>query len=191
MKVLSLLVSLFIGVTFTTSAQQMRGLDKSPMDMAYYPDDFAHDRKFAPAKSGNTGYARVTYSRPARNGREVFGTLVPYGKVWRVGANEATEIKLFSDATIQGKKVKAGVYALYAIPTETAWTIILNSDLDQWGAYSYKQDMDVLRVTVPVKKTDEPIENLTIQFNKVGDNVKESTMTIAWDTTMVQVPISF
>jgi len=191
MKVLGLLVCLFVGITFTISAQKMRGLDKSPMDMAYYPDDFAHDRKFAPAKVGNTGYARVVYSRPAKNGREVFGTLVPYGKVWRVGANEATEIKFLSDATIQGKQVKAGVYTLYAIPTETAWTIILNSDLDQWGAYSYKQDMDVLRVTAPVKKTDEPVENLTIQFKKVGDNVKESIMVIAWDNTMVEIPVSF
>ncbi|QKZ13866.1 DUF2911 domain-containing protein [Spirosoma sp. KUDC1026] len=191
MKSIGLLVCLFVGVTFAAEAQKMRGLDKSPMDMAYYPDDFAHDRKFAPAKVGDTGYARVIYSRPAKNGREVFGKLVPYGKVWRVGANEATEIKLLKDATIQGKTVKAGVYALYAIPTETAWTIILNSDLDQWGAYSYKQDMDVLRVTAPVKKTDEPVENLTIQFRKVGDNAKESVMMIAWDTTLIEVPISF
>ncbi|GAB3755535.1 DUF2911 domain-containing protein [Spirosoma pomorum] len=191
MKSVGFLVCLFLVVTFAAEAQKMRGLDKSPMDMAYYPDDFAHDRKFAPAKVGDTGYARVIYSRPAKNSREVFGKLVPYGKVWRVGANEATEIKLLKDATIQGKPIKAGVYALYAIPTETAWTVILNNDLDQWGAYSYKQDMDVLRVTAPVKKTEEPIENLTIQFRKAGDNAKESVMMIAWDTTLVEVPISF
>ena len=161
------------------------------MDMAYYPDDFAHDRKFAPAKVGDKVYARVTYSRPAKNSREVFGKLIPYGKVWRVGANEATEIKFFTDATIQGKKIKAGVYSLYAIPTETEWTLIFSTDLDQWGAYSYKQDLDVLRVTVPVKKTEEPIENLSIQFKKAGDIMNESILMIAWDTTLVEVPVTF
>lgn len=172
-------------------AQKMRGLDKSPMDMAYYPDDYAHDRKFAPAKVGDKVYARVIYSRPAKKEREVFGKLIPYGKIWRVGANEATEVKFFSDATIQGKKVKAGVYTLYAIPNETEWTIILNTDLDQWGAYSYKQDLDVLRINVPIKKTEEPIENLSIQFKKISDNFSESILMVAWDNTMVEVPINF
>ncbi len=159
--------------------------------MAYYPDDFAHDRKFAPAKVGDKGYARVIYSRPAKNGREVFGKLIPYGKVWRVGANEATEIKFLTDATVQGKKIKAGVYSFYAIPNETEWMLIFSSDLDQWGAYSYKPELDVLRVTAPVKKPEETVENLTIQFKKSGDNVKESIMMIAWDNTLVEVPVTF
>ncbi|UFH52370.1 DUF2911 domain-containing protein [Spirosoma sp. KNUC1025] len=191
MNVFSLLTFLFIGLTLTSEAQTLRGLDKSPMDMAYYPDDFAHDRKFAPAKVGDKAYARVTYSRPAKNGREVYGKLVPYGKVWRVGANEATEIKFFTDATIQGKKIKAGTYSLYAIPAETEWTLIFNTDLDQWGAYSYKQDLDVLRVTAPVKKTDAPVENLAIQFKKAKDTVTESVMVIAWDNALVELPITF
>jgi len=161
------------------------------MDMAYYPDDFAHDRKFAPAKVGDKVFARVTYSRPAKKDRETFGKLIPYGKVWRVGANEATEFKLFTDATIQGKKLKAGVYSFYAIPTETEWTLIFNTDLDQWGAYSYNEKLDVLRVTVPVKKADEPVENLSIQFKKANDNVKDSILMIAWDKALVEVPITF
>ncbi|WP_420146546.1 DUF2911 domain-containing protein [Spirosoma sp.] len=191
MKIFSLIPFLLLSFTLVTSAQTLRGLDKSPMDMAYYPDDFAHDRKFAPAKVGDKAYARVTYSRPAKKDREVFGKLVPYGKVWRVGANEATEVKFFTDATIGGKQIKAGVYSLYAIPNETDWTLIFNTDLDQWGAYSYKQDLDILRVTVPVKKTSEPLENLAIQFKKADDNSKNSTMMIAWDNTLVEVPVSF
>ena len=191
MKFPGLLLSLLMGLTLITQAQTLRGLDKSSMDMAYYPDDFAHDRKFAPAKVGDKVFARVTYSRPARKDREVFGKLVPYGKVWRVGANEATEVKFFTDATIQGKKLKAGVYSFYAIPTETEWTLVFNTDLDQWGAYSYKQDMDVLRVTAPVKKAGESVENLTIQFSRAGDNVKDAIMTIAWDQARVDLPISF
>ena len=191
MKVFGLLTGLLVCFALVTEAQKLRGLDKSPMDMAYYPDDFAHDRKFAPAKVGDKVFARVTYSRPARKEREVFGKMLPYGKVWRVGANEATEIKFFTDATIQGKKVKAGVYSLYAIPNETEWTLILNTDLDQWGAYSYKPELDVLRVTAPVKKPEETVENLTIQFRKAGDAVNESIMTIAWENTQVDIPVAF
>ncbi|GAB4036626.1 DUF2911 domain-containing protein [Spirosoma gilvum] len=191
MKYAGLLAGLLFCFVLATDAQTVRGLDKSPMDMAYYPDDFAHDRKFAPAKVGDKAYARVTYSRPAKNGREVAGKLIPYGKVWRVGANEATEIKFFIDATIQGKKIKAGIYSLYAIPTETEWTLIFNSDLDQWGAYSYKPELDVLRVTAPVKKSDSVVENFTIQFKKANDKPTESVMMLAWDTVMVEVPITF
>ncbi|WP_080056599.1 DUF2911 domain-containing protein [Spirosoma aerolatum] len=191
MKVAGILAGLLLCFALSTEAQSLRGLDKSPMDMAYYPDDFAHDRKFAPAKVGDKVYARVTYSRPAKNGRDVFGKLIPYGKVWRVGANEATEIKFFTDATIQGKKLKAGVYSLYTIPNETEWTIILNSDLDQWGAYSYKPELDVLRVTAPVKKTENVVENFTIQFKKAKDTPTESVMMLAWDNVLIEVPVTF
>lgn len=192
MKFFPLALGLLLGLSIvTTNAQTFRGLDKSPMDMAYFPDDFAHDRKFAPAKVGDKVYARVTYSRPATNGREVFGKLVPYGKVWRVGANEATEIKFFADATIDGRTIKAGVYSLYAIPTEKEWTLIFSTDLDQWGAYSYNQALDVARVVVPVKKTTAPVENLSIQFKKEDDSFKRATLMIAWADTLVEVPISF
>ncbi|GAB4038957.1 DUF2911 domain-containing protein [Spirosoma jeollabukense] len=192
MKISALLTSLLVCFTLATNAQKLRDIDKSPMDMAYYPDDFAHDRKFAPAKVGDKVFARVTYSRPAKKDRETFGKLIPYGKVWRVGANEATEFKLFTDATIQGKKLKAGVYSFYAIPNENEWTLIFNTDLDQWGAYSYNEKLDVLRVTVPVKKAEEPVENLSIQFKKASDNdVKNAIMMIAWDKALVEVPFTF
>ncbi|GAB3254940.1 hypothetical protein GCM10027347_15670 [Larkinella harenae] len=168
-----------------------RGTDKSPMDMAYYPDDYAHDRKFAPAKIGSDkAMVRITYSRPAKNGREIFGTkLAPYGKVWRVGANEAPEIKFYQDVTIGGKKVKAGTYALLAIPNETEWTIILSSDVDQWGAYSYNPALDVARLTAPVQKSDSVIENFSIQFAK--KDPKTAILYMGWDTAIVALPISF
>lgn len=192
MNKIILLSCVFALLTIEANAQKMRGIDKSPMDMAYYPDNFAHDRKFAPKLIGDMpAIVRVTYSRPAKKDREVFGTkIVPYGEVWRLGANESTEIKFYQDVTIQGKKVKAGTYSLFAIPTATEWTIILNKDLDFWGAYSYNKDNDVLRVSVPTKKTDEVIENFSIQCVK-GSNDKETTMKMAWDTTLVEVPISF
>ncbi|MBO0947859.1 DUF2911 domain-containing protein [Fibrella forsythiae] len=188
MKQTVLLFGLFLLVLTGASAQSFRALDKSPMDMAYYPDDYAHDRKFAPAKVGNDKLAaRVTYTRPAKNGREVFGKLVPYGKVWRAGANEAPEVKFYQDVTIGGKKIPAGSYALLTIPNETEWTIILSTDLDQWGAYSYNQALDVLRVNVPVQKADTPIENFSIQFAK--KDAQTATMYMGWDTTMIAVPV--
>lgn len=192
MKKTLLLLCLFGLIIIEAKAQKLRGTDKSPMDMAYYPDNFAHDRKFAPKLIGDMpAIVRITYSRPAKKEREVFGTkIVPYGEVWRLGANESSEIKFYQDVTIQGKKVKAGTYSLFAIPTATEWTIILNKDLDFWGAYSYNKDNDVLRVSVPTKKTDEVVENFSIQCIK-GINDKETTMKLAWDMTLVEVPISF
>jgi hypothetical protein len=109
--------------------------------------------------------------------------------VWRTGANEAPEIKFYQDVTIQGKIVKAGVYSLFTIPNANEWTIIINTDLDVWGAYSYNQAKDVLRVNVPVKKPEGVIEDFSIKFRKGND--KEAMMMMGWDTTLVEVPISF
>ena len=96
---------------------------------------------------------KVTYGRPYKKGRPVFGSLVPYGKVWRCGADEATTITFAKDGTFGGKAVKAGTYALFVIPTETKWTIILNGNAKQWGAFDYEKNKskDVLQADVPVK----------------------------------------
>lgn len=190
MKTTALLLCLCALFTFNIQAQTFRGLDKSPMDMAYYPDDYAHDRKFAADKiKGETAKVRVIYSRPAINGREVVGTLIPIGKVWRVGANEAPEIKFYQDATIMGKKVKAGSYALLAQANEEDMTIILSSDVDQWGAYSYDQKNDVIRVNVAPKEISESVENFAIQFAKGGGD--QVIMRMAWGNAMVEVPMTF
>lgn len=165
-------------------AQDFRGIDKSPMDMAYFPDNFAHDRT-----PGEKAVLRVTYSRPQKNGREIFGKHLPYGRIWRAGANEATEIKFYQDVEMAGKNVKAGSYSLYAIPAEKEWTIILNSDLDNWGAYSYNEKNDVIRITAQVKPLNATLENFTIQF--AGKGGKEGVMKLAWDKTMVEVPFRF
>lgn len=191
MKKITLLLCFLALLIVEVKAQKLRGVDKSPMDMAYYPDNFAHDRKFAPKLIGDMpAIVRVIYSRPAKKEREVFGTkIVPYGEVWRLGANESTEIKFYQDVTIQGKTVKAGTYSFFAIPTATEWTLVLNKDVDFWGAYSYNAASDVLRVSIPTKKTDEVVENFSIQIVKAGE--KEATMKMAWDMTMVEVPIGF
>jgi hypothetical protein len=129
----------------------------------------------------------VTYGRPYKNGREVFGTLEQYDKVWRLGADEATTITFTKDVKFDGNDVKAGTYAMFAIPDEEKWTIILNSVVKQWGAFSYdkNKDKDVAKIKVPVKKLDNVVEQLTIRFNAA------TAIVIEWDKTQVVVPLKF
>lgn len=171
-------------VAFAAQAQKFRPLDKSPRDIAYFPDHFAHDRK-----DGEKALVKVLYSRPYLKGREAFGKLEPYGKVWRTGADESTEIKFYQDATFGGKKIKAGTYSLFTIPGEKEWTVILSSDLDYWGAYKYKEANDVLRITAPVRNAEAPIENFSIIFEKVSDT--SAKMFMGWASSVVEVPVSF
>ena len=128
---------------------------------------------------------KVTYGRPYKKGRDIFGGLEQYGKVWRTGADEATEITFAKDVNFAGKPVKAGTYTLFTIPGKDEWTVILNSQMGQWGAYDYdkNKDKDVLHVNVPAKKLDAPIEQLTIRF--AGTN-----MIIEWDQAQIAVPIT-
>lgn len=153
---------------------QFAGLQKSPTDIAYAKAD----RRAKPTM-------KVIYSRPQKKGRDVFGGLVSYGKVWRTGADEATEIKLMKDYKFGDKTVKAGTYSLFTIPGEKEWTIILNSDLDDWGAYAYKESNDVARITVPVAQGKEVVEAFSIGFKPVE---KGYHMVLGWDTTLVEVP---
>jgi hypothetical protein len=128
----------------------------------------------------------VTYGRPYKKGREIFGKLEPYGKVYRLGADEATTITFAKDGQFAGRPVKAGTYTLCAIPNEKQWTIILNSQLGQWGAFDYDKykDKEVLHADVPVMTLDSPVEQLTM-------DAKGKNLTISWDKTKVAVPYSF
>lgn len=184
MKALLLVLVSTIMLSSVSQGQGFASLDKSPMDKAYFPNNFAHDRK-----GDMEAVIRVTYSRPQKSGREVFGKLVPWQKVWRVGANEATEIKFYKDVQIGGKKVDEGTYSLFAIPDEKSWTIILSKDLDYWGAYSYKESNDVVRFMATPMTTSTPVENFTIQFKSTG--AKQGVMQFAWDTTVAEVPFSY
>ena len=130
----------------------------------------------------------IDYSRPNVRGREIFGGLVPYGKVWRTGANASTKIK-FSDAVkIGGKDVPAGEYAFYTLPNENEWTIILSKDTKGWGAYDYKADTDALRVTVKPPTLANPVESFTIAFDDLKDD--GATIVLKWDKTRVPVELT-
>jgi hypothetical protein len=187
MKRITLLTLLIISVLISKSqSNNLSPIDKSPMDMCYYPNNYPVLR--IQDKATEPAMARVIYSRPQKNGRIIFGDLVEYGKVWRLGANEATEIEFYKNATIDGKKVAKGRYTLYAIPMQDSWTIILNKDNDTWGAFKYDQGKDVLRTTVPVQKLNEAAEALSMAFEKSGTGCN---LVIAWDNIKASLPISF
>ncbi len=130
----------------------------------------------------------VDYSRPDMRGREIFGGLVPYGKVWRTGANQPTRIK-FSDAVkIEGQDLPAGEYALYTIPNKDEWTIVLSKNTKLWGAYGYKPDADALRVTVKPAALAEPVETFTIGFDDLKDD--GAIISLEWEKTRVPVQLT-
>lgn len=160
--------------------QKFAPLDSSPVDLVYYPLNATKVKDTQPI-------VKVTYSRPHKKGRIIFGGLEQYGKVWRVGANENTEIKFFKDVKIGGKKVKKGSYGLFAIPDKTEWVFIISKQNDTWGAYSYNQSMDVVRVKVPVTEVKTPIEDLSITFENKGNQVD---MVLGWDNVETRMPIT-
>lgn len=162
-------------------AQEFAKMDKSPMDIA-----MLRGQDKAPL-------VRVIYSRPAKNERKIFGTeadssLVPYDKVWRTGANESTEVKLYKDMMIGDKKVEAGTYTLFTIPGEKEWTVILNKDTDTWGAYGYKEERDQVRIKTPTRKMSTSLEDFSMAFEPEENGGNDLLM--GWDDTYVKVPFS-
>jgi len=129
----------------------------------------------------------ITYGRPYMNKRAIMGGLVPYNEVWRTGADEATTLRTDVDLDINGLKVPKGVYALFTIPKENAWTLIVNKTAKQWGAFSYKEATDLGRTDMIVSKTDSPMEQFTISMTPEGSS--GATLKMAWEKTVASVPI--
>ena len=186
LKMKNIVVLLFLFVSCTCFAQTLpTDLDKSPMDMNYSPQSY-------PILKMNGKYTaspncRVVYSRPQKAGRQIFGGIVSYGQIWRLGANEVTEIEFFKNAKIDGKPVQKGRYSIYAICSETKWTIVLNKERDVWGLY-YNSNKDVLRTDVSVQTNDKTIEAFTMYFEDVSGG---TNLIVMWDTVKVSVPIKF
>lgn len=133
-------------------------------------------------------YVKITYCQPQRKGRKVFGGIVPFGQIWRTGANETTELTTTRDIEIHGQVLRAGTYSLFTIPGPEEWTFIINSDVGMWGAYNYNRQKDVYRFPVPIEKTDKVYDAFTIEFdhrNQVADLI------LVWDTTRISIPIRF
>jgi hypothetical protein len=155
------------------------------LDISYFPVNYPvlkiQDKVSEPLE------ARVIYSRPQKAGRPIFGGLVKFGELWRMGANEATEIEFFKPVRIGGKRVAKGRYTLYAIVNETSWTIIINKDTDTWGAFKYNPKKDVVRTMVTIQKSDSMLESLAMNFEKTATGFN---LLIGWDNVKVAVPFS-
>ena len=188
MKQLVIFVSLVMGMTLAKAQlpAQPSNLDSSPLDMSYYPVDYPvlkiQDKVSEPL------VARVVYSRPQKRGRKLFGDLIGYGQVWRLGANEATEIEFFRDVKVDSRLVKKGRYTLYALVNEDKWTLIFNKETDTWGAFRYDSSKDVMRTTVAIEKRSEIAEAFSISFQKDG---KGADLLISWDDVLVKLPITW
>lgn len=170
--IFSALFLLFAFSITTVTAQKFRPVDKSPLDVATYPNNH---------KDAKT--IKVYYSRPYLKGRSV-ASLAPNGKVWRTGANEAVEIRFYEDVKFGGKKVAAGIYTLFTIPGDNEWTVILSNHHNAWGAYSYNEAKDVVRVKGTVSKNNKQLENFSMAFK---DNMD---LVLGWGNLLVTVPIS-
>lgn len=181
-----LLVSGFLSVGIVSAQSKPPAVDQSPLDVSYFPPNFPllkiQDKAVDPL------IARVIYSRPQKNGRALFGDLIEYGKVWRLGANEATEIEFFHPVTIGTTKVKKGRYTLLAIPDPVRWTIILNKETDTWGSFRYDSKKDILRTETNVVVTPEEMEAFTMYFDKTTTG---ANLIITWDKMRTSLPIIF
>lgn len=161
-------------------------VDVSPMDMTYFPVDYPKLKMTGQVKNMKP-FARVIYSRPHLQGRHIFHEVLKYGEPWRMGANEATELELYKDASIKGETIKAGRYTLYCIPQPKEWTIVFNSNNDSWGL---QQDVakDIARFTVPVKETGNSLEYYTMIFEGNGNS---ASLLMAWDNVEIRLPFTF
>lgn len=164
---------LLIIISFPSHSQDFKDLDKSPMDAIIVRDN------------SNAPLLRVIYSRPKKRGREIFGELVPYNKVWRTGANESTEITFYQPMFLGEQHIDKGTYTLYTIPNENSWKIIINQAVNTWGAYNYDENLDIVRHQVKVKKTPTTIETFSMAFKQVENGID---LVMGWDQSFVEVP---
>ena len=177
-SILKFILFLIISILFKTTlgAQEFKDLDKIPLDISYY-----RTSKIA------TPLVKVIYGRPSKKDNAVFGNSVKYGKIWRTGANEATEVKFYKDVLFGGIHIPAGTYVLYTIPNTNEWDVILSTNVDVWGAFQYDPVFDIAKIKVSTSKAEE----LTVFSIAFKEKNKKIEMVLAWDTTRVKIPLSF
>lgn len=158
-------------------------VDASPMDMSYYPAEYPKIKH----GTNEPPVARIIYSRPQKHGRQMLGKELPYDSIWRLGANEGTELEFFKPATIQGKKIAAGRYLIYCIPTKDSWQLTLNTYIYSWGlAIDTAQDLH--RFTIPVSANNPSAEFFTAVFESAKGG---ANLIFAWGDVVAKLPINF
>lgn len=170
---LIILFSIALLYIYESKAQEFPRLDTSPMDIS-----IARNDDMSPL-------IRVIYSRPQKRNRVIFGELVPFGKVWRTGANEATELEIYKPLMFGNTVVTPGTYTLYTIPNEKEWIVIISCDTNAWGAFNYDENMDLARIKVNSKSAAATIESLSMAFKPTSNGV---SLMIGWDDRFIEVP---
>ena len=166
------------------------GVDVSPGDIAHYPDNSRFSNYLKPEElEAATPKVQVAYGRPMMKGRKIFGELLKYGEIWRVGANESTEVTFFQSVMIGDKELRAGRYNLYAVVNATEWTFIFNTDMPAWGSANRDEEQDVASITVPVTQETKVLEALSIRFKEI--DAKTVHLIVGWDKTRAALPIKF
>ncbi len=175
--------------SITNSTNPYVKMDQSPLDLSWCPANYPIEKM-----KGNDSLkliAKLTYSRPHKKGRALFGeskdNLCAYNVPWRLGANEATEIQFFENVNIAGQNILKGTYVLYCIPHADRWTIIFNSNLSTWGLH-INESKDVFKTDIPVTKQEPPIEDFTMLFE---DTPTGANLIMAWDNVKSVLPIIF
>lgn len=184
---MKLFVSLVCVLAFLSVQAQQKptDLDKSPMDMSYWPNNYPLLKM--DGKAGSMPVARVIYSRPLKNGRTIYGNIIKYGDLWRLGANEATEIEFFSNVKIGGKLITKGRYTMYYIPNESKWTLIINRENYTWGHFKYDSRKDVVRKDVDLERNNETVEAFTMYFDETRNG---ANLIFLWDDVRAVLPIT-
>lgn len=187
LKVTAIAVCLMLGFAMLASAQESSGMQ----GQTSAPSANAPKQRPSPPGTATCSFAdgkaiNVAYSRPSMRGRKIMGGLVPYGKVWRTGANEATSFETQAALTVAGKQIPAGKYTLYTLPGEDSWTLIINKQTGQWGT-QYDEAQDLARIKMDVKKLDAPVDQFTISFDKSGQ--PSCRMKLEWENTSASVDL--
>ena len=162
-----------LGLTFALLAQQDKSSRPSPPAKA--------ECKLSGGKT-----VTIDYSSPRAKGRKIFGELVPYGQVWRAGANEATSFVTSGDITVGGTAVPAGKYTIFAIPDQNKWKLVISKKTGEWGTAYPGPDNDLARIDMKASKTSAPVENFTIAFDEAGGGC---TLRMEWENTRASVDI--
>lgn len=178
-----------VSVPIGMNPVEFDGADKSPMDMAHYPGKSAYVNYLEGEEANIKPMVQVIYGRPSKNGRDIFGELLKEGSVWRLGANESTEIVVYQNTTIGGQEVKRGRYALFAKLNKGSWDLIFSKDYPTWGSYNRDESKDTYTINVKTSTDTEVLEQLSIIFEE--KDVNSADMIIGWDKTRAVVPMKF
>jgi len=166
----------------------MAGDDSSPMDLAAYPNS-SRFRNFQKPEDfdASAPKIRIIYSRPQMRGREIFGGLLKYGEMWRMGANQTTAVTFFEDVMIGDTKVSKGKYGIFAVPNEKSWDFIIHKNVQSWGHAGHDEKDNVVTISAPTAKTPSTLEALSITYQEKGDGMVD--IIVGWEDTMARLPV--